>query len=292
MSIQYDYVAYIDESGDDGLRAVKPKSFPGSSEWLILSAVVIRATNQSKTLEWIDRIKDGMRSHQARSIHFQKLYPTNKRRACEVLSNLDARYFVVASNKKNMEGYKNPDASKIPSQCWFYCWMTRILLERVSRFVKDRSIEEFGEPRKLRIEYSARGGLRYSQMHAYYAWLKLKRSNPFLPWGNICWDVMDYNLLKVYPHWQREGLQLADIVASAFHKACDKYDNPKGCDPQYAKILKPRMGREPNVTSGQISGYGVKLLPNFKKALLDSDQAEIFKYYGYPKQWWDPEAFS
>jgi len=37
----YGYVAYIDEAGDDGLRAVKPISNPGSSEWLVLSAVVL-----------------------------------------------------------------------------------------------------------------------------------------------------------------------------------------------------------------------------------------------------------
>ena len=47
----YGYVAYIDEAGDDGLRAVKPLSRPGSSEWLILSAVVVRAENQVKVPE-------------------------------------------------------------------------------------------------------------------------------------------------------------------------------------------------------------------------------------------------
>jgi hypothetical protein len=48
------------------------------------------------------------------------------------------------------------------------------------------------------------------------------------------------------------------------------------------------MARENN----KISGYGLKLLPGFAKAKLDSDQAEIFRFYGYPAQWWDPEAFS
>jgi hypothetical protein len=37
-SPEYHYVVYIDEAGDDGLKAVKPLSRPGSSEWLILSA--------------------------------------------------------------------------------------------------------------------------------------------------------------------------------------------------------------------------------------------------------------
>jgi hypothetical protein len=86
---------------------------------------------------------------------------------------------------------------------------------------------------------------------------------------------------------EREGLQLADVVAAAFFKACDKHDTG-ACDSQYAKLLRPRMARERD----KISGFGVKLLPGFAKASLDADQAEIFRYYGYPGQWWDPEAFS
>ena len=288
---EYHYVAYIDEAGDDGLRAVKPISSPGSSEWLILSAVVIKAENQARVPEWTEAIKAEFKNRQRQDIHFTGLNPAKKRRACELMATFDARYFVIASNKKNMEGYQNPFAGKIPSANWFYCWLTRLLLERVSKFVYDRSIKEDGEPKKLRIEYSARGGLRYSQMAAYYEWMKLKKHNPFLPWGRIYWEVMHSDLLKVYPHWNREGLQLADVVASAFFKACDKHDTG-GCDPTFAKLLKPRMAREPDkARGGQFSGFGVKLMPSMRKAKLDQDQSEIFKFYGYPAQWWCPEAF-
>lgn len=288
---RYDYIAYIDEAGDDGLKAVKPRSTPGSSEWLILSAVVIRAANESKVAGWVHDIRSGFRNSQAKSLHFSDLSHANKIAVCNKIAALDLRCFAVASNKKNMEGYKNPDAGKIPSQCWFYCWMTRILLERVTRFVLHRSMIDYGQPHFLRIEYSARGGLRYDQMNAYYEWMRMKRTNPFLPWGKICFEVMHPELLRVYPHQEREGLQLADSVASSFFKACDKHDT-RGCNPEYAKSLRERMAREPDNQFGQISGFGLKLLPNFKKAALDADQAEIFQYYGYPKQWWDPAAFS
>jgi hypothetical protein len=198
-------------------------------------------------------------------LHFADLSHPNKVTTCKKIAGLDLRCFAVASNKKNMQGYTNPDAEKIPSQCWF------------SRF--------------LRIEYSARGGLRYDQMHAYYEWLRMKRHKPFLPWGKICFEVMHMDLLRVYPHLERKGLQLADAVAAAFFKACDKYDTG-ACDPQYARLLRDRMAREPDNHGGKLSGFGVKLLPSFAKAKLDPDQAEIFRDYGYPGQWWDPEAFS
>ena len=35
----YEYVAYIDEAGDQGLRKVKPIDPDGASEWLIVSDV-------------------------------------------------------------------------------------------------------------------------------------------------------------------------------------------------------------------------------------------------------------
>jgi hypothetical protein len=256
-----------------------------------LAAVVIKAENQSLVPQWTENIIAEFKNHQRPDLHFTGLNPAKRKRACKMLAEFEARYFVVASNKKNMEGYTNPFAGKIPSSNWFYCWMTRLLLERVTTFVHDHSMKAYGEPRKLRIEYSARGGLRYSQMHAYYEWMKLKKFNPYLPWGRIQWDVMDKDLLRVYPHREREGLQIADVVASAFFKACDKHDTG-GCDPSFAKILRARMGRHPDTKRGEISGFGVKLMPSMRKAKLDADQAEIFRFYGYPKQWWCPEAFN
>ncbi len=202
------------------------------------------------------------------------------------LAQREVRLFVVASNKKNMQGYDNPAAAQIPSSNWFYCWLTRVLLERVTTFVKYQSLKEFGEPRKLRIEYSARGGLSYSQMAAYYEWMRLKK-NQFLPWGRVHFDVMSMDLLKVYPHTERAGLQWADVAAGAFFKACD-YVDTGACDPQFAKLLKPRMGH----ASGLVAGFGLKLMPKMKMANLTQEQAEIFHFYGYPRQWWDPESFS
>ena len=65
LTPKYDYIAYIDESGDDGLRAVKPRTFPGSSEWLILSAVVIRGSNEPEVAGWVKDIRLGFKSKQA-----------------------------------------------------------------------------------------------------------------------------------------------------------------------------------------------------------------------------------
>ena len=50
----YRYIAYIDESGDFGLRNVPPVDRGGASEWMVLSAVAIRADTEPKI---VDRLR-------------------------------------------------------------------------------------------------------------------------------------------------------------------------------------------------------------------------------------------
>ncbi|MBK1695729.1 DUF3800 domain-containing protein [Rhodovibrio salinarum] len=286
---EYGFVAYIDESGDDGLAKVKPIDENGSSEWLVLAAVVVDAENERETIQWVRKIIGNFRNHQRCDLHFSGLNPAKKLVTCKSIADLPVRCFAVASNKKNMRGYTNPNAAKIPSKNWFYCWMTRILLERVTHFVESKSIDKYGSVKKLKIEYSERGGLSYSQMTAYYEWLKMKSSanNLYLPLGDLAWSVMHRDLLDVYNHTERAGLQLADAVAGSVFKGCDVYDTG-ACDPQFAMALGKRMGRAPDTATGQISGYGLKLMPNMRKAQLRPEQEAIFRHYGYPKEWWAP----
>lgn len=290
---EYHYVAYIDEAGDPGLERVKPLDNPGSSEWLILSAVVVRAPNEKNVVPWIQEILQKIRS-QRRYLHFTDLKPWNKRIVCGELATLPIRCFVVCSNKKNMRGYRNPFAEKYENPNWFYAWLSRLLLERVTYFVRQKSLEQHQEIKKVRLEFSSRGGLTYASLSTYFEWLKMKSAggDMFLPLGDLVWETMHRDLLHIFNTRQRAGLQLADTVASAFFKACDCYDTGE-CDPEFARILGKRMARDPDVSSGgEISGYGVKLMPAFKKAALLPTQAPIFTYYGYPRQWWAPVSLT
>ena len=49
----YEYVAYIDESGDQGLQKVKPIDPDGSSEWLIVAGVLIRKGYEASAAGWV-----------------------------------------------------------------------------------------------------------------------------------------------------------------------------------------------------------------------------------------------
>lgn len=292
ICMEYRYIAYIDEAGDYGLKTVKPIDDKGSSEWFVVSGVVIDAKRENDVNEWVSEITCSAKKiqRQMQGLHFKNLLPVTKNIVCAQVATLPLRCFVVISNKQNMRGYRNPFAEQIPSKNWFYCWMSRILLERITHYIKVRSLKDYGQIQKVKLEYSECGGLSYSQMNAYYEWLRMKSgaANLVLPLGDLAWETMDRQLLKSYPHRERPGLHLADIVASAFFKACDVHDT-KECDPQFAQILRPRMARAVHHGENLISGYGVKLFPRFKDLKIMPEQMEIFKFYGYPKQWWDPD---
>ncbi len=287
-TLPYSYVAYIDEAGDPGLQRVKPLDDRGSSEWLILSAVVIGAPNEPSVAAWRSDILCATKSQRG-DLQFTNLRPWNKRIACGEIAKLPLRCFVVCSNKKNMRGYKNPFAEKYPAPNWFYAWLSRLLLERVTYFIHEKSLSEHRGIRKVRLEFSSRGGLDHFGLTSYFNWLKLQsgEGKNFLPLGNLVWETIDRDLVFIFPHKERAGLQLADTVASAFFKACDCIDTSE-CNPEYAKLLAPRMCHTPDGSRGSISGYSVKLMPKFRDANLLPEQAEIFTYYGYPGQWWAP----
>lgn len=285
--LDFKYIAYIDESGDPGLKKVKPIDLPGSSEWLMVSAVVIAAHREAEVSAWASELMTTMNSRQLRDLHFQKLSHARKLLACQSVASRPVRCFVVASNKQNMRGWRNPFAEKIPSDNWFYCWMTRLLLERVTHWVKERSIKEYGSVQRVKLVFSERGGLSYSQLNAYYKWLSFKGDNQKLPLGNLEYDTIHMELIEVLNHAGHDGLKLPDIVASAFFKAADVHDTG-ACDAVFAEALRPKMARWPDSRDGQISGYGVKLMPGFGKLRnkVQPGQLTVFKGYGYPKQWW------
>ncbi|ODT64184.1 MAG: hypothetical protein ABS77_01455 [Phenylobacterium sp. SCN 69-14] len=287
---EYKYIAYIDESGDPGIKKVKPLDENGSSEWLVVAAVVMAAEREADVPQWISEMMTEMASRQMREIHFAKLNPARKLIACRHVAARPVRCFVVMSNKQNMRGFRNPWAEKIPSDNWFYCWMTRLLLERVTHWVERRSMREMGSPARVKLVYSERGGLSYTQMNAYYQWLRMKGDNQYLPLGNLAYDTLDMRLLEVRNHAGHAGLKLPDIVASAFFKAADIHDTG-ACDPQFARALRPRMARSPQETGSLISGYGLKLMPKFSTLTgkVEECQRDIFRDFGYPQQWWQKQ---
>lgn len=294
MAEDYDYIAYIDEAGDPGLRKVKPFHPQGSSEWLILSAVLIRGRSENSLLGWANELASSCCGPQAKEFHFRKLSDGNQTKAAKILASKPVRIFSVCSNKKNMQNWQNPFAAKKtltesgikPTYRWFYYWLSRILLEKVTDYVQRRSMKETGCSQKLKILFSERGGIRYDELGGYYDLLfeHDQAETQFVSYDKITWEVMDKTLLDAKPFNSHPGLILPDIAASAFFAACDKHDRNRAPNPVPAFHLDPRMARRTDNLDRLPAGYGVKLIPNLAQADLDDDQYRVFKHYGYKKK--------
>lgn len=281
------FVAYIDESGDTGLENVKNATLAkGASEWLVLSCFLVREEDDHKCLGWVKEILSEFKSNMTH-LHFSDLWDWKKAIACKAIATKPCRYFIVASNKRNIEDYKNAAAQRASGQAgtaWLYWFLSRLLLERVTDYCEERTPPQHRDDWKLRIIFSRRGGLMYKDFDRYL-W-KLKWASIFgtldLAQGDLCWSVIDFDEVRVLDHKDRAGLQLADIGAGAFFMALEQ-NRPANCDAQYAKLLEPRMAKN---KSGKILGYGIKTMPHLHDMGLAIEQREVFEFFGYSKTGW------
>lgn len=273
------YAIFVDEAGDPGVRAVAPAHPNGSSEWFTMSALVIDQARDAETVAWVRDIKSAVKQTQRPDFHYKDVLQGRRRAlACEMLAARPCRIFVVASHKPNMSGFSNPRAEAMGSQNYFYNWILRVLLERVTHWVRAKSLHDYGEVRRARLVLSAAGGLRYSQMTAYHEYLRIQSqgSGPYLKVRNIAWDVLAPSLYEAVPHRSNAGVQLSDIAASAFYQAV----NVAGAhwDLAPAMALAPRVCQ----SNGSAAHCGLTLMPLAKRQWnLDADRRRIFEAYGY-----------
>lgn len=279
-----EFVAYIDESGDPGLSEIKPKTPGGASEWLVLGCVLLRVEHDRQVVQWMKELVAGFKAHQTPYLHFTDLNKAKKLVACEFLAQKPVRVFIAASNKQNIENYENPNL-RDQKRHWYYWWMTRLLLERVTHFCKRMTPEEQMGNHKVRLIFSRRGRMRYADLNEYLTkiYWQSKFGMLVLSQFDLCWEVIDFDEIFVLDHKARAGLQFADVAAGAFFQAMEK-DRPADCDPVYAKALKPIMGRDQYKRE---LGYGLKTMPDLWNMSLVASQKEIFEFYGFNPEAWE-----
>lgn len=115
----------------------------------------------------------------------------------------------------------------------------------------------------MKITFSRRGGMSYPDFCAYLNRLRNIDDQEV----NIHWPVIDVEGIAANDHSRDAGLQLADIVASAFTWGFEpnRYGH---CESRYAEILK-RVVYE---RKGNYLSYGMKLVPNPKNMELNEHQ--------------------
>ncbi|WP_338469231.1 DUF3800 domain-containing protein [Roseobacter fucihabitans] len=269
---------YIDEAGDDGLSRIKPVDSNGASEWLCIGGFLTRANYEAKTVQWVKEMRRHISALQGPALHYRKLSPSKKDAACSFLADLPVKAFVVCSHKVNMRGHQSSSAAIRGGKQWFYNYCVRLLMERATEMCLKDSLKHYKEPRPLKVVFSARGGHSYGQTKAYWEILKRQAAGgtTVLNKREIRHQVLRFNLIDYLPHQQNAGLQIADIIASAFYQSVET--STLKWEPRHAKMLQPIMAKERNV----VADFGLALQPtNPRDINLTEDQKAIFRYYGY-----------
>jgi hypothetical protein len=274
------YIAYIDEAGDDGTRKIKTDRSPGASEWMILSAVLVKVEREKDVLGWVQELVRMIGQHQITHLHFRTLPDDKKEMCCNYLSKQHVRLFSMISNKRNIEGRRNIRAERagVNRTARFYCWMTRLLLEEITDFCARRTLSDYGEKRIVRFEFSDRGGLNIKDIRSYYKYIQAqtRMETIYIDRYNLDWSVVDTEEFYVYPNKMRAGLQLSDIVASAFYAGLER-TSAQPLNSEFAKLLFPRMARGHRK---RIIGTGVKFMPRWLSGDdVAPDQSELVRFY-------------
>lgn len=255
----HEFVAYIDESGDDGLKKFRePGGGGGSSHWLVLGCCMVRAKNDASLIKLRDEANASIGRTIKRDIHFHELQHAQKAVVIDHVRKMPIRLTSVLSCKKHIpDGIYNRKGQLY----WYLC---RYLIERISWCCALHS--ETCRP-LVRLVFSNRGGLRYQEFRDYVG--RLKETETRINWNVIS---SDEQFIRTETHERFAGLQIADITARSFAEAVEP--NIYGYYEQsYANGLKPVVYEQGN----NYKSYGVK--PVARLADLDDAQRNFFNGY-------------
>lgn len=225
---------YIDEAGDLG--------FQRGTQWFVLSAVVVDKQDEPHIRAKLAQIKTRLNVNE---IHLRKL-PDFYKRAVVVqeISEESFTYMCVIADTNKL------DYTKIDSAATAYNYLCRMLLERVSWFLRDTN-------RVSDIVLSARGTSRDGELITY-----IKDRLLTYPNNQIVKTVFERITAKPAGSW--DLLQLADICATTMFLTYEK--NGWGFrTPCFTKVLSDHLYHY----GGRVDRYGIKYFTNEMKPASD-----------------------
>lgn len=214
---------YIDESGDLGCKT--------GTRWFVITAVVVKKENENDISSTMNYIRKKLK---VKEIHLKKISDFYKRSfIVREVDNTDFTYVNVIADTEMV------DYSKIKSAKILYNYMCRMLLERVSWFLRD-------EGRTADIILSSRGQERDNEL-IYYIKNKLIPSTQTQISSGIFGEVSARKAKEL------DFLQLADVCATTTFLAYEE-KNFGLRTPCFFNILKEHLYKH----NGKINKYGIK----------------------------------
>lgn len=245
------FVAYIDESGDDGFAFPEQDGGNGSSDWFVLSAIVTPVARDKEVIELGQSIKRELRLQKS-ILHFSKMQHPHRVYAIDRISSSWLTTISIVINKRKIEQPEVfADAFRL------YKYTARLLLERLSWHCRDAAQKNDCE---CRLIFEHKKHLSSDDLRAYLVTLKGLPNHD--PWLNVLlnnvtihWPAIVPEQVEVAQKSDFVGLQLADCVASGTRAALERRHG--FTEHRFAKMLKPRVYKYRN----NYASYGLKFFP-------------------------------
>jgi hypothetical protein len=232
---------YVDEAGDRGMKAA-------SSDHFVVSAVVVRDVDHSQVRSELAALRQALGRDPGHVVHFRKLtHPQKIKAAQDVAASSIAVLTNVIVCKRHLQG-TNPLGGGAPfifRADPMYLWALRLLLERISWYIRDH-----GGGSSI-VTFAHLKGFHTQKLHNYRAALAASPTN-------IDWPSFDGHLFRFGGMQAVELLQLADLTASALYGAVepDQYGNR---EERYLHILSSKLYR---YFASPVTSYGLKVFPS------------------------------
>ena len=272
-SAAYDFVAYIDEAGDEGYQFVPP---PGrkSSEWFVLSCAITHVSEDARVSEAVRLYKET--AAKDKPFHFAP--SPHEDRVGFLHHTVKAPFHAVSvmAHKPSMP----EDAAIRCEKHYLYYFCAKLIIERASWY--SMHFREPSEDGKVKLVFSNRRQLKLQTLVDYVDLLRSrsrmtenKRSREF--WNNdIKWPVIDTELIEIAPHSAYDGLQIADSIASATAKALE-FTCHSLTEHRYMKMLRNKFWKR----SGKHFPYGLKFIPTSdQKFGMNEPRLHWLRHYG------------
>lgn len=225
-----EYIAYIDESGDEGIKR--------GTEWFLLTAVIVLKKNDLKTSKAIDDIKAELKIPSHKPFHWKEIRNKHVRKKRLVVDRIAQEKFWYINIVVNTY-----DMTKISLQGkLLYNYCCRYLLERITWFVDEGN-------GIVDLVFSNRSSTSYEELKEYIDSLQYE------PRCQIRSHVI--RNFDVFQTGQKKMLQFADACASSLGEAFNK-DEYGYYDERFVLTLKDKLYRR----KGKLLSYGLKLFPS------------------------------
>ncbi|MEZ5338622.1 MAG: DUF3800 domain-containing protein [bacterium] len=227
---------YIDEAGCPGFRFGQ-----GSSDWLIISAVLVHEDEDFNILSVIGPYKERIKRTSLKPIHFQELSHEKRLPLSVAVGQHPLITITIACHKPSLT---NPDSYRGNHR--LYNYLIRYLLERVSWYARDSRCSE-----PVRITFSQRT-MPYDELSENF--VKMREATTSSNAG-IEWSYIVPENFHIKQHAKLEGLIIADVVASSYYYAIEhRYGFT---EPRYVWHMRRRIYRY----EGKAYRYGLKIIP-------------------------------